>query len=74
MFSMIVEQHVRDGLLSQEEASRCSRDQLEFLIRCAAIGGPVDGACQACGALLPLLLLLWAAAGLARPWLAVRQP
>lgn len=33
MFNMLVDGYVRDGLLSREEAERCSREQLEFLIR-----------------------------------------
>ena len=33
MFNMLVDGYVRDGLLSREEAERCSREQMEFLIR-----------------------------------------
>lgn len=42
MFNMLVDGYVRDGLLSREEAERCSREQLEFLIRKRTGSPPAD--------------------------------
>lgn len=39
---MLVDGYVRDGLLSREEAERCSREQLEFLIRKRTGSPPAD--------------------------------